>query len=147
MIFQDKTILVTGGTGSMGKTFIRRVLSGEAGTPRKIIVLSRDEAKQHDMRMSYLHKLVATDEVMNAFQEADPRVPAWLPTLEQVDDPFLSAFGEITPYAQPMPNIPEMGAVWGSWGDSIQLIMNGEDVTESLTNGANQIRELIAGGS
>jgi FlaA1/EpsC-like NDP-sugar epimerase len=64
MIFQDKTILVTGGTGSMGKTFIRRVLSGEQGTPRKIIVLSRDEAKQHDMRMSYLHKLVATDEVI-----------------------------------------------------------------------------------
>ncbi len=64
MIFQDKTILVTGGTGSMGKTFIRRVLSGEEGTPRKIIVLSRDEAKQHDMRMSYLHKLVATDEVI-----------------------------------------------------------------------------------
>jgi len=55
---------VTGGTGSMGKTFVRRVLSGEAGIPRKIVVLSRDEAKQHDMRMSYLHKLVATDEVI-----------------------------------------------------------------------------------
>lgn len=64
MIFKDKTILVTGGTGSMGKTLIQRILSGEQGTPRKIIVLSRDEAKQHDMRMSYLHKLVATDEVI-----------------------------------------------------------------------------------
>jgi UDP-glucose 4-epimerase len=64
MIFENKKILVTGGTGSMGKTFVRRVLSGEYGTPRKIIVLSRDEAKQHDMRMSYLHKLVATDEVI-----------------------------------------------------------------------------------
>jgi len=64
MIFKDKTILVTGGTGSMGRTLIRRILSGEQGTPRKVIVLSRDEAKQHDMRMSYLHKLVATDEVI-----------------------------------------------------------------------------------
>ncbi len=64
MIFENKTILVTGGTGSMGKTFVRRVLSGELGTPRKVIVFSRDEAKQHDMRMSYLHKLVATDEVI-----------------------------------------------------------------------------------
>jgi len=63
MIFEGKTILVTGGTGSMGKTFVRRVLTGELGTPKKIIVLSRGEAKQHDMRMSYLHKLVATDEV------------------------------------------------------------------------------------
>jgi UDP-glucose 4-epimerase len=64
MIFEGKTILVTGGTGSMGKTFVHRVLTGEQGMPRKIIVLSRDEAKQHDMRMSYLHKLVATDEVI-----------------------------------------------------------------------------------
>lgn len=64
MIFEKKTIVVTGGTGSMGKTFVRRVLTGQLGTPRKIIVLSRDEAKQHDMRMSYLHKLVATDEVI-----------------------------------------------------------------------------------
>ncbi|MDH3515181.1 MAG: polysaccharide biosynthesis protein, partial [Gammaproteobacteria bacterium] len=59
MIFKDKTILVTGGTGSMGKTFVHRVLSGEQGTPKKVIVLSRDEAKQHEMRMSYLHKLYA----------------------------------------------------------------------------------------
>jgi len=64
MIFDGKTILVTGGTGSMGKTFVHRVLTGEQGTPKKIIVLSRDEAKQHEMRMSYLHKLVATDEVI-----------------------------------------------------------------------------------
>jgi len=64
MILEGKTILVTGGTGSMGRTFVRRILSGELGTPKKIIVLSRDEAKQHDMRMSYLHKLVATDEVI-----------------------------------------------------------------------------------
>ena len=48
----------------MGKTFVRRMLTGERGTPNKIIVFSRDEAKQHDMRMSYLHKLVATDEVI-----------------------------------------------------------------------------------
>ena len=64
MMLEGKTIVVTGGTGSMGKTIVRRMLSGEKGTPQKIIVMSRDEAKQHDMRMSYLHKLVATDEVI-----------------------------------------------------------------------------------
>ncbi len=64
MIFEGRTILVTGGTGSMGKTFVRRVLSGECGTPKKVIVFSRDEAKQHEMRMSYLHRCVATDEVI-----------------------------------------------------------------------------------
>lgn len=64
MILKDKIILVTGGTGSFGKTFVRRVLGGEMGTPKKLIILSRDEAKQHDMRMSYLHTSVATDEVI-----------------------------------------------------------------------------------
>ncbi len=64
MIFNKKTILIIGGTGSLGKVFVKRVLSGELGTPKKIIVMSRDEAKQHDMRMSYLHKLVATEEVI-----------------------------------------------------------------------------------
>ena len=63
-MFQGKRILVTGGTGSMGRTLVHRVLSGELGTPRKVIVFSRDEAKQHDMRMAYLHRTVTTDEVI-----------------------------------------------------------------------------------
>ena len=64
MIFEDKTILVTGGTGSMGKKLVHRLLTGELGIPKKVIVLSRDEAKQHDMRMSYLNRRVTTDEVI-----------------------------------------------------------------------------------
>ena len=64
MIFEGKTVLVTGGTGSMGKTLVRRILTGELGTPKKVIVFSRDEAKQHDMRMSYLNRRAATDEVI-----------------------------------------------------------------------------------
>ncbi len=63
-ILENKSILITGGTGSLGKTLVRRILSGELGTPKKVIVFSRDEAKQHDMRVSYLNKLVTTDEVI-----------------------------------------------------------------------------------
>ena len=63
-ILADKTIVVTGGTGSLGKVLTRRLLSGTAGTPKKIIIFSRDEAKQHFMRMEYLHKIKATDEVI-----------------------------------------------------------------------------------
>ena len=63
-LFEDKTVLVTGGTGSMGRTFVGRVLAGEYGKPRKIIVFSRDEAKQHEMRMWYMQRAVATDEVI-----------------------------------------------------------------------------------
>ena len=64
MILEGKRILVTGGTGSMGKVLVRRILSGELGHPGKVIVFSRDEAKQHDMRLSYLHLKASTDEVI-----------------------------------------------------------------------------------
>ena len=65
MILEGKRVLVTGGTGSMGKTFVRRVLTGELGTPRKLIVFSRDEGKQHDMRVDYLHRhKPATDDIV-----------------------------------------------------------------------------------
>ena len=68
-MLSNKTILVTGGTGSLGKVLIRRLLSGEMGTPKKIIVFSRDEAKQHEMRISYLNRKAPTDEIIyNNFQ-------------------------------------------------------------------------------
>ena len=60
----DKNIVVTGGTGSLGKVLVRRLLTGELGRPRRITVFSRDEAKQHQMRLAYQHRRTATDEVI-----------------------------------------------------------------------------------
>ena len=48
MNWKEKTVLVTGGTGSFGKKFIRLML--DEYQPKKIIVFSRDELKQHEMR-------------------------------------------------------------------------------------------------
>ena len=61
---EGKRILVTGGTGSLGKTLVRRLLTGEMGKPAKITVFSRDEAKQHYMRLEYMHREAATDDVI-----------------------------------------------------------------------------------
>ena len=64
-MLKDKTILVTGGTGSLGKVLVRRLLSEDnLGNPKKIIVFSRDEGKQHDMRVSYLNDKYGTDEII-----------------------------------------------------------------------------------
>jgi UDP-glucose 4-epimerase len=63
-MLNNKRILITGGTGSLGQVLVRRLLTGELGQPRKIIVFSRDEAKQHDMRMEYMHFRSATDEII-----------------------------------------------------------------------------------
>src|SRR5215207_5506755 len=61
---EGKRILVTGGTGSLGKTLVRRLLKGDMGRPSKITVFSRDEAKQHYMRLEYMHRETATDDVI-----------------------------------------------------------------------------------
>lgn len=64
MILDGKSVLVTGGTGSLGRALVLRLLRGELGTPARVTVFSRDEAKQHDMRVSYLHRQHATDDVI-----------------------------------------------------------------------------------
>jgi UDP-glucose 4-epimerase len=64
ILFANRTVVITGGTGSLGKVLTRRLLSGEAGLPKKIIIFSRDEAKQHLMRIEYQQKQKATDEVI-----------------------------------------------------------------------------------
>lgn len=64
MILDGKRVLVTGGTGSLGKTLVRRLLSGEIGTPSRLILFSRDEAKQHVMRLDYMERRTTTDEVI-----------------------------------------------------------------------------------
>jgi UDP-N-acetylglucosamine 4,6-dehydratase len=50
MDWSDKVILVTGGTGSFGKKFIEIML--REYHPAKLIVFSRDELKQHEMRVA-----------------------------------------------------------------------------------------------
>ncbi len=48
--WSDQVVLVTGGTGSFGKKFVQVML--DEYKPAKIIVFSRDELKQHEMRVS-----------------------------------------------------------------------------------------------
>ena len=74
------------------------------------------------------------------------RPSAYLPVLEATEDPDLVEFGEAGKTAVSMPNIPEMGAVWGSWNDAVVLVITGGDTPESaFTTAASQIRDVIAG--
>lgn len=51
MILKNKTILITGATGSFGKSFIRYHL--KKSKPKKIIIFSRDELKQFEMKKEF----------------------------------------------------------------------------------------------
>jgi UDP-N-acetylglucosamine 4,6-dehydratase len=50
-MFDDKSILITGGTGSFGRKYVATLLARHK--PRKIIVFSRDELKQFEMQQDY----------------------------------------------------------------------------------------------
>ena len=53
-MLNNKTILITGGTGSFGKCFTKYVLKNY--NPKKIIIYSRDEYKQSVMKSEYSKK-------------------------------------------------------------------------------------------
>lgn len=63
-MLSGKRIVVTGGTGSLGRVLVQRLLGGELGRPASVTVYSRDEAKQHAMRLAFQHRAAATDEVV-----------------------------------------------------------------------------------
>ena len=63
-LLSGRRILITGGTGSLGQALVKKILSGEVGRPEKVIVFSRDEEKQHNMRLEIQKKAAATDEVI-----------------------------------------------------------------------------------
>ena len=50
-MFNNKTIMITGGTGSFGKHFIKKIL--DLYKPKKLIVYSRDELKQYEMQKDF----------------------------------------------------------------------------------------------
>jgi len=52
-MFNNKNILITGGTGSFGKLYVKTLL--ERYQPRRIIVYSRDELKQYEMQQVFNH--------------------------------------------------------------------------------------------
>ncbi|OLQ86163.1 UDP-N-acetylglucosamine 4,6-dehydratase (inverting) [Vibrio panuliri] len=54
-MLNNKTVLITGGTGSFGKQFVKTILKRYPDV-KKIIIFSRDELKQFELRQKYPHK-------------------------------------------------------------------------------------------
>lgn len=75
-MFRDKTLLITGGTGSFGKAVLNRFLNSDIG---EIRIFSRDEKKQDDMRNSinndkvkfYLGDVRDVESVTRSMQDVD----------------------------------------------------------------------------
>lgn len=95
---------------------------------------------------TFLTEYVATEEVMSQLAAAGTRPPAYLPSLQLVDDQDLVDFAAAGEDAYPMPAIPEMSAVWDAWTNGIDLIFLGEEEPDTaFENAADQIRSTIEG--
>jgi UDP-N-acetylglucosamine 4,6-dehydratase len=87
--FEDRSILITGGTGSFGRAFVEFALSELR--PRRLAILSRDELKQSEMRKGlddsrlrwFIGDVRDRDRLMRAFHGVDLVVHA--AALKQVD--------------------------------------------------------------
>ncbi len=93
----------------------------------------------------FLFNYFATKDVQLAMYERDPRIPAFLPAYEAVaGDPILRGFAESISNGVPMPNIPEMSAVWGAWYDAMALIGEQQlEPAEALKQAADNIRSVL----
>jgi UDP-N-acetylglucosamine 4,6-dehydratase/5-epimerase len=82
LVFNGRTLLITGGTGTFGNAVLRRMLASDVA---EIRIFSRDEKKQHDMRLAYREPRLK-------FYIGDVREPASLrDALEGVDYVFQAA--------------------------------------------------------
>ena len=113
------TILITGGTGSFGKEFVKYILKKKYF--KKIIILSRDELKQHEMKNEYIFKknqkklrffvgdIRDRERLVNAFFNVDYIVHA--AALKQVDTAEYNPFEFIKTNIQGTENVIQAAAI------------------------------------
>ncbi len=93
----------------------------------------------------FLLDYVATEEVMQAIYDADPRPSAYLPVREAIEDPDIAGFAAAGQEGLPMPAIPEMASVWTAWGSAQELVIRQQQTAEeAFANAAQQVRALLA---
>ena len=109
---------------------------------------------------SFILDFFATVEVQEAMYNSDPRLPATksLFAIVEAADPVAAAFAASASNGIPMPNIPEIGSVWGPFGDALLIIRDQaygtneetgvtvNSATDAMKLAAEQIRTAIAGG-
>jgi FlaA1/EpsC-like NDP-sugar epimerase len=119
---EGKRILVTGGTGSLGQVLVDRILRGDLGKPEQVTVFSRDEAKQHYMRLEFLHRRTATDDIIYEnshdllnFRIGDIRdYPALLAAMRRADIVFNAAALKQVPSCEYFPFEAVLTNVYGA---------------------------------
>jgi arabinogalactan oligomer / maltooligosaccharide transport system substrate-binding protein len=87
-------------------------------------------------------KWITRTDAQVSMAQLSGRIPASITALAQVeDDPFISGFGEALLDSEPMPNLPQMGNVWGPGGSALSVILEsaGSDVAAAMERAAAEI--------
>lgn len=96
----------------------------------------------------FLTEYVASEEAQTAIYEGGQRAPALSSAFEAAQsNEDVAAFGEVGAAGVPMPNIPEMDALWGDWGTTEAQIISGDaaDPAAAWTTMAEKIQETLGG--
>ncbi len=136
--------------------------NGNPATPfvgvRGMFVSAFSEKKV--LAQSFILDFFSTVDVQAAMYAEDPRLPATksLFAVVEAEDPIAAQFAASASNGIPMPNIPEMGNVWGPVGDAMLIIRDQNygtneetgvtvnSASDAMKLAAQQVRDAIAGG-
>jgi maltose/maltodextrin transport system substrate-binding protein len=106
----------------------------------------RRSSKNKELAKEFIENYLVTKKGIHTLYKEDPRGPSRKDVMEELalSDDILNSFMDSAKNGLPMPNVPQMGAVWGSMGDALLLSVKGKVSPEkALGNAVNQIKTKI----
>lgn len=92
----------------------------------------RRSSENKELAKEFIENYLVTREGIVALYQQDPRGPSRMDALDVLaqNSPELRAFMESAARGIPMPNVPEMGAIWGAMGSALSLITSQQQSPE-----------------
>ena len=100
----------------------------------------RRSSANRELAKEFIENYLVSFEGIVSLYKNDPRGPSRSDAIAQLskDDPDLLNFMKSAENGIPMPNVPQMGAVWGSMGSALNLIVSGQSTPEEALKVARQ---------
>ncbi len=105
----------------------------------------RRSSKNKELAKEFIENYLVSKGGITALYGVDPRPPSRPDVLQELkEDKNLVKFVESASIGIPMPNVPQMGAVWAAMGGALQNIVGGKQLPkQALTIAKNQIEESL----
>jgi UDP-glucose 4-epimerase len=133
-------VLILGGTGSLGQRLFARILTNELGKPATLTIFSRDEAKQHFMRLAYLNRETATDDII--YRDAASRVRFQIGDVRNLADVRRSADrADVIMHAAALKQVPTCEYFGAAAVDT--NIMGAINLAQALREGIREEKSVI----